>query len=79
MPSSAIKLADEIFERKSRAERAKKIARRLTYLIVSYCLQITCAILVTLAVFWGIVQGMRVWNLFGISNMPPGIKYTPLD
>ena len=74
---SAEELADDIFEKKEKEEETQKIQRRLAYLAIQWTLQILCAVLVTFAVFWAAVQLMGLFNVFGISNLPPGVRFAP--
>jgi quinol-cytochrome oxidoreductase complex cytochrome b subunit len=50
--------------------------RRSQLLITYYVLQFAVGVFCVLLVLWSIVQGMRVWNVLGVSQEPPGLKYS---
>lgn len=76
---SAVDLAGDIFDEKQEKVEDAKRNRQLTYVLIQYGLQILCAIIVTLAILWSAIQFMRIWGVFGISDLPPGVKFVTDD
>jgi hypothetical protein len=73
----ALELAGDIFDEKQEEVQDAKRNRQLRYLLIQFGLQIFCAVFVTLGILWGAIQFMRVWQVFGISDLPPGVKFAP--
>jgi hypothetical protein len=69
--------AGESFEEKQEKVEDEKLQRQVAYTAIQFGLQIFCAVFVTLAILWGAIQFMRVWQIFGISDLPPGVKFAP--
>ena len=56
-------------------KRAKKAQRYAFYFALKWTLQVLCALSVLCAVLWAIIQALRVFNVLGISQEPPGLTY----
>lgn len=74
--SKAERLADDVFKNKYDQKQDEKQTRRLSYLLISWTLQLVCALLVLLLLVWGAVQFMRLWGILGVTSQePPGLAY----
>ena len=74
--SKAEKLAETIFTEAAAKTEKKKRTRRCTYLLISWGLQGLCALLVTVALTWMVIQFMRIWGILGVTSQePPGLTY----
>ena len=56
-------------------KRAKKAQRYLAYFALKWTLQVFCALVVLSAVLWAIIQALRIFNVLGISQEPPGLTF----
>lgn len=73
--SKAQELAGAIFEKKETEQKKKAQGRRCSYLILIFCLQFLCCVVLTLAVLWATTQLLRLTNFLGVSEEPPGLTY----
>ena len=73
--SRAAALAEAIFNEKTAKQTEARQKRRCTYLLVSWGVQILCVFLVLIALIWGTIQLLRITNLLGVSQEPPGLTY----
>jgi len=55
--------------------RTKRLKKFIQYYLLLWTIQILCALLVLTAVLWASIQFMRIWNVLGISQEPPGLTY----
>jgi hypothetical protein len=68
-------LAEAIFQEKRIGQEEARRERRCTYLLISWGLQALCVVLVTIVLIWATIQGLRLTNLLGVSQEPPGLTY----
>jgi len=73
--SKAGELAEAIFQENASKQEEAQRGRRCTYLLISWGLQLFCVILVGVALIWGTIQFLRLTNLLGVSQEPPGLTY----
>jgi hypothetical protein len=55
--------------------RSSRIRKYVQYYALKWSLQLICAWVVFVIVLWGAIQFMRIWNVLGISQEPPGLTY----
>lgn len=58
---------------RTRNKRWDRIRRFCAYFLIKWTLQILCALVVVAAVVWATIQFMRISNLLGVSQEPPGL------
>jgi hypothetical protein len=79
MPGGAAKLTSKLIEEKDDAKEQAKNERRTAYIVISWIIQISCGLLCFTLVLWAAIQFLRVFNLIGVGDIPPGIEHAPVD
>lgn len=62
-----------------KSDQEKKVERRSTYIAIQWAIQIGCGLFCFLLVLWSTIQMMRVWNILGVGEVPPGLQYGHVD
>lgn len=73
--SKAGELAEAIFQKSTAKREEARRERRCTYLLISWAIQLICVLLVGVALIWGTIQLLRITNLLGVAQEPPGLTY----
>ena len=74
-------MADNLDSKGDRQEQLKReknpnrICRFLQYYAIKWTLQLVCAVVVVVVVLWLAIQFMRIFNILGVSQEPPGLTY----
>lgn len=58
---------------KVKKKRQNRIRRYCAYYAIKWSLQLLCALIVVLGILWATIQFMRIWNILGVSQEPPGL------
>ena len=58
-----------------REKKPNRTCRFLKYFVIKWTLQLFCAVLVVAVVLWLAIQFMRIFNVLGVSQEPPGLTY----
>lgn len=61
----------------TKSPEKERVWRRLKYLLLSWSIQLFCALLCFVLVLWGTIQLLRIFNLIGVGGMPPGLEHAP--
>ena len=60
-------------EAQPRQKRQRRLQRFGAYYCIKWTLQSLCALMVIAVILWATIQFMRIWNVLGISQEPPGL------
>jgi len=78
-PGGAAKTTSKQIDQKDNAKEQEEKERRTTYIAISWVIQISCGLLCFTLVLWVAIQFMRIFNLIGVGDIPPGIEHVPVD